>query len=641
MTPEELSRIRKIYEQALPLDGSARETFLRQECQGADDIRAQIERLLSAHEAIPSWLERPMWGPARAFAPLDPPQLEGRQLSGYTLIREIGRGGMGSVYLAERSDEMFHRQAAVKLILPPAGSAQIIARFQQEREILASLDHPNIAKLLDAGVTEEGWPYFVMEFVDGRPIHRWCDERKLSISERVKLFGGVIDAVRYAHRNLVVHRDLKPGNIFVTNDGVVKLLDFGIAKVLSGTAAGRPMDTQTLASMMTPEYASPEQVNGTPITTQSDVYSLGVVLYELLTGHRPYRLLSAAMHEMARVIAEAEPARPSDVVTTTEPAVGRHPLQITPETVSAVREGDPKRLRKRLAGDLDSILLMALRKEPERRYGSVDSFAEDLERHLDQRPILAREASVWERLTRFITHEPVIWSGILTGFGLICMGSGTVVVQAREEVEAAVRDPVLRLSLSSLWFFCYSACMIAAPVSLYIARVTGAVGAFSTRSGQRHRLGAAVGALIWGLSITLTWRLARAEGWWHSRIPGNPDPLLLTSRPNVMIYCVLGLAVMWVLYMTGRRLGRRGTGIALVLLGLRTAAMQRIAFAYIIPALAFDGGAVAFLSTAAASAVAGWIGLAVMRLIGGRTDNGLGQATSLPAPHAGQASTKF
>lgn len=639
MTPEELSRIRTIYEQALPLGGSAREAFLQQECQRAAGIRAQVERLLGAHENIPSWLERPLWGSTEAFSSLDPPKLEGRQLSGYTLIREIGRGGMGTVYLAERSDEMFHRQAAVKLILPPAGSGGILARFHQEREILASLDHPNIAKLLDAGVTEEGWPYFVMEFVDGRPIHRWCDERKLNISERVKLFGGVIDAVRYAHRNLVVHRDLKPGNIFVTNDGVVKLLDFGIAKVLSRTA-GRALETQTLATLMTPEYASPEQVNGARITTQSDVYSLGVVLYELLTGHRPYRLLSAAMHEMARVIAEAEPARPSDVVATTEPASGRNPLPLTPETVSSAREGDPKRLRKRLLGDLDSILLMALRKEPERRYGSVDSFAEDLQRHLDQRPILAREASVWERLTRFITREPVIYSGILTAFVLVYFGAVTVVAQAREDVEAAVRNPALRLSLRSLWFFCYSACMIAAPVSVYTARVTGAVGAFSTRSGKRHRLGALVGALIWGLGIALTWRLARAEGWWHSRIAGNPDPLLLTSPPSVGTYCVLGLTAMWVLYMTGRRLGRRGTGIALVLLGLGTAAIQRIAFGYIIPALAFDGGAVSFLTTAAISALAGWIGLAVMRAIGERTGNGLGEAANLPAPHAGQDSTK-
>ena len=211
MTPEELSRIRRIYEQALPMSGSAREAYVRQECQDEEDIRAEIERLLKAHDNIPNWLERPVLGAERAFATFDPPKLEGRSLSGYTLIREVGRGGMGSVYLAERSDETFRRKAAIKLILPPVGSAEVIARFQQEREILASLDHPNIAKLLDAGVTEEGWPYFVMEFVEGLPIHRWCDERKLNISQRVELFRGVIEAVRYAHQHLVVHQGSEAG----------------------------------------------------------------------------------------------------------------------------------------------------------------------------------------------------------------------------------------------------------------------------------------------------------------------------------------------------------------------------------------------------------------------------------------------
>ena len=336
-----------------------------------DGSPENVERLLRAHGNNPDWLNGPALG--TEVASFEGAKLEGRTLSGYTLIREVGRGGMGCVFLAERSDQTFHRKVAIKLILPPAGSADVIARFRQECQILASLDHSNIAKLHDAGMTEEGWPYFVMEFVEGLPIHRWCDERKLNTSQRVELLRGVLDAVRYAHQHLIVHRDLKPGSILVTGDGVVKLLDFGIAKVLSTTTSGEAADNLTLASMMTPGYASPEQVNGTPITTQSDVYSLGVVLYELLTGHKPYRLLSAALPELARVIVEVEPTRPSDVVITSTPPSGRDRIQLTPENVSSTREGDAIRLRQRLHGDLDAILLMALRKEPERRYSSVES----------------------------------------------------------------------------------------------------------------------------------------------------------------------------------------------------------------------------------------------------------------------------
>lgn len=522
---------------------------------------------------------------------------------------------MGTVYLAERSDGVFHRQAAIKLVLPPFNSPIMRARFQQEREILASLDHPNIAKLLDAGTTEEGWPYFVMEYVEGKPIHLWCDENKLNITQRIKLFRDVIQAVDYAHRHLVVHRDLKPANILVTNAGVVKLLDFGIAKLLSPPSPDEVAATETLACMMTLFYASPEQVSGAPVTTQSDVYSLGVVFYELLTGRRPYSLSAAAAHEIARVIAEVDPARPSDAITQTEAVPGRG--NMTPEHISLSREGDLKCLRKRLAGDLDAIVLKALRKEPARRYGSVVSFAEDLDRHLEQRPILAREASLWERLIRFFNREPAIFAGISVAFILIWMGVATVVVQTAEDVEDALRNPAMRLSFRSLWFYCYTISMFAAPVSVYLARITTGLAAFSTRRGKRQRFGGMMGALIWGLSITLTCKLGVALGWWYSRIPGNSDPLKLTSGPSVPTYFILGLTVMWVLYMIGRRLGRPGTGIALVLLGLGTAALPRVAFEYIIPVLTFDGGAVAFLATAAISAASGGIGLAVLRSIGG------------------------
>jgi serine/threonine protein kinase len=598
MTPEQLSRIRRIYEQALPLSGSARETFLRQECQGADEIRAEIERLLSAHENIPSWLEPPVWGSARTLAP-DPPKLEGRRLGSYTLIREIGRGGMGSVYLAERSDETFHRQAAVKLILPSAGSAGIIARFQQEREILASLDHPNIAKLLDAGVTEEGWPYFVMEFVDGRPIDRWCDERKLNISERVKLFGGVINAIGYAHRHLVVHRDLKPSNIFVTNDGVVKLLDFGIAKVLSG-AVGNVPDTQTLAAMMTPEYASPEQVSGAPVTTQSDLYSLGVVLYELLTGHRPYRLLSAAVHEVARVIAEVQPARPSDVVTTTEPGSTRNANQITPETISAPREGDPKRLRKRLLGDLDSILLMALRKEPERRYGSVDSFADDLQRHLDQRPVMAREESLWDRLVRYRHRNFSAFAASFLIAFLFLYGVFAVAWQTRHDIQAAVLDPRIEPFPEPFLIFSAGLVFCAVGSATYFAISTGAYAPLGTRAGKAQRIGTVVGGMVWGIGMSVRWRIDRDLGWLHSRIAGHPDPLQFFRRApwsglNFGTHVGTGIAVLVVLVLIGRRFGWKGRAIALVLYGLGQPVRDRIWFGMVIPALTFEPGVVPIL----------------------------------------------
>jgi len=606
MTPEELGRIRVIYEQVLPMNGADRETHLDRECQSQQNVREGVERLLKARENIPTWLDRPAVGTAKAFVAPELTKMEGRHFSGYTLIREIGRGGMGAVYLAERSDDTFHRQAAIKLVLPPANSAAVIARFQQEREILASLDHPNIAKLLDAGITDEGWPYFVMEFVDGQPIHRWCDERKLNISQRLELFRGVIDAVRYAHQHLVVHRDLKPGNIFVTNDGVVKLLDFGIAKVLATRNAGEAPETLTLARMMTPEYASPEQVNGTAITTLSDVYSLGVVLYELLTGHRPYRLLSAAMHELARVIAEVEPARPSDVVAISEPASDRDRTQITPDIVSSVREGDPNRLRKRLVGDLDSILLLALRKEPERRYGSVESFAEDLQRHLEQRPVHAREASPWERFQHFRRRNP---GGFLAA-GLVAIlflaGLAAVALQARHDVLAARLDRGVVPYLVPLWLF--SSGIAAAALSAIV---------YFGRPNRVQRLGAAVGGLAFGLGLIGRMWLERSLGLWWSRVEGNEDPLMLLSPLTWFVFFVGSAALLVVLLMIGRRFGWKGQILSLAVLGLYQAVRERIWIGEFIPALNFQPGWIPILASAGMIFAAGLTGLLTMRLIGG------------------------
>ncbi len=606
MTPEELGRIREIYEQVLPMNGADRQTHLNRECQGEQNIREGVEGLLKARENIPTWLDQPAVGAAKPFVAPELPKMEGRHFNGYTLIREIGRGGMGTVYLAERSDETFHRQAAIKLVLPPANSVAIIARFQQEREILASLDHPNIAKLLDAGVTEEGWPYFVMEYVDGQPIHRWCDERKLNISQRLELFRSVIDAVRYAHQHLVVHRDLKPGNIFVTNDGVVKLLDFGIAKVLATNSPGEALETLTLAGMMTPDYASPEQVNGTAITTLSDVYSLGVVLYELLTGHRPYRLLSAALHELTRVIAEVEPARPSDVVAISEPASSRDRTAITPDLVSAVREGEPSRLRKRLAGDLDSIVLMALRKEPSRRYSSVESFSEDLRRHLEQRPVHARDASPWERFQGFRRRNPGGYAaGVLIAI-LFLAGLAAVALQARHDILTAQVDPRVVPFLVPFWIFSSGIAGASLGLTIYLARVTKA-----------QRIGAGAGGLVWGLGlIGRTW-LERSLGVWRSRVEGNEDPLLLLS-PGTWFYFIVGTAAwLLVLLMIGRRFGWKGQVLALLALGLELAVGERYFYGVFIPALNFQPGLIPILGSASMIFAAGLIGLLTMRLIGG------------------------
>jgi serine/threonine protein kinase len=606
MTPEEYSRIRQIYEEAAKMSGSTLKAFLDQECTGQGTTRQEVERLLKARESVQRWLDKPAVAMAKPYAAFKFPNIEGRRLSGYTLIREIGRGGMGVVFLAERSDKTFRRQAAIKLLLPPGNMAAVVERFQQEREILASLDHRNITKLLDAGVTDEGWPYFVMEFVDGQPIHRWCDERKLTISQRLELFSGVLDAVRFAHQHMVVHRDLKPNNILVTSDGIVKLLDFGVAKVLVDRKPGEVLETLTLAGMLTPEYASPEQVHGTAITTLSDVYSLGVVLYELLTGHRPYRLLSAAMNEVVRVISEEEPTRPSEVVTTSESGLGRERTPLTPEIVSATREGDPNRLCKRLAGDLDSILLMALRKEPKRRYGSVASFAEDLQRHLEQRPIIAREATPWERFQRFRCRNP----GGFVAAGLIAIlllaGLAAVAIQARNDIRTAEVDRTIVPFLAPLWLFSSGIVIALLYTLLYFARPNGA-----------QRLGAAVGGLFFGLGMIGRMRLESSLGLWRSRVPGNADPLKLLSYWTWLVFPVGGAAILLILLLVGRRFGWKGQIVFLVLLGFYQEVRERIWFEKLIPGLNFQPGVMPVLSSAGMIIAAGSISLVVMRIVGG------------------------
>jgi eukaryotic-like serine/threonine-protein kinase len=369
-------RIRELFEAALDRPPAERPAWLAEASGGDAALAREVESLLQAHEDQPGFLE----SAAEAARVNRPVSWVGRRVGAWELLRELGRGGMGSVYVARRADEAFHRRVAVKLIRPGMDTEAVLERFRAERRILAALDHPHIARLLDGGSTGEGDPFLVMEYVEGQAIDRYCESAGLGVAERVRLFRTVCGAVSHAHRNLVVHRDLKPANILVSADGSPKLLDFGIAKLLNPDLAAAPgAPTVAALRLMTPEYASPEQARGEPVTTASDVYSLGVILYELLAGRRPYELQGLSPGEMERAICESEPSPPSAARGDTRPA--------------DAGSGGPAGARERLGGDLDNIVLMALRKEPHRRYASVDQFSEDLRRYLDHEPVLARRAT--------------------------------------------------------------------------------------------------------------------------------------------------------------------------------------------------------------------------------------------------------
>ena len=288
-------------------------------------LRREVESLLESDSQTDGFIEQPVLEIPRDLFPEAPEEsLVGRQFGAYQIIREIGRGGLGAVYLAARADDEYRKEVAIKLVRRGLDTEDILRRFRNERQILAQLDHPNIARLIDGGTTDEGLPYFVMEYVNGEPIGAYCDAHSLSTTERLNLFRKVCAAVTYAHQNLVIHRDLKPSNILVASDGEPKLLDFGIAKLLGQDEEAL---AQTMAGqrVMTPEYASPEQVKGEKITTASDVYSLGVLLYELLTGRRPYRLKTRTAEEIARAITDQEPERPSTAAVEAQKRSILHP----------------------------------------------------------------------------------------------------------------------------------------------------------------------------------------------------------------------------------------------------------------------------------------------------------------------------
>ena len=376
MTPDEWRRVKAILEGALDQPAEARETYIESACAGDATLRARVTALAAAAEGDGGMLDASNAVEAGAEVP-EAPSRAGERVGAYELLEEIGSGGMGTVHLARRADDEFEQRVAIKLMRPGFASDLDLKRFKSERQIAAVLDHPNVARLLDGGATPEGAPYFVMEHVEGGPLLEYCRERGLSVRERLILFRQICAAVQYAHQHLVVHRDLKPGNILVTAEGEPKLLDFGIAKLLSaggGTAFSEP--TATLDRLLTPEYASPEQVRGRPVTTASDMYSLGVILYELLSGEKPYRIETGDPTELVRLVCERDPERPS--------------------TRTAG-----------LSRDLDAIVLKAMRKEPERRYASAAMLSEDIGRFLEGRPVEARRSSAAYRAKKFVRRHRI------------------------------------------------------------------------------------------------------------------------------------------------------------------------------------------------------------------------------------------
>ncbi len=411
-TDDHRFRADRIFKAALDLQPEERPAYLHKTCEGDDDLRQLVERLISNVESdeteiMPGGgMDGPLWdGLVDELVSDDENTPPGTVIGRYRVVRELGRGGMAVVYLAERADGQFQQHVALKRIRRGIDTIDVIRRFDQERQILASTHHPNIAQLVDGGVGPDDRPYFVMEYVEGRSIDVYCDEERLSVNERLELFLQVARAVDYAHRNLVVHRDIKPTNILVNADGHAKLLDFGIAKLLD--AEGSPGETPLTRSytrLMTPVYASPEQVRGAQVTTASDIYQLGLLLYELLTGRWPYHLAEHRPVAVAKAICEDEPTRPSTALwaTDTHPQEANQP---TAEAIGSARSTSAARLKRQLAGDLDNIALTALRKEPRRRYGAVAQLIDDVESFLAGQPVSARSDSFVYRTEKLVLRH--------------------------------------------------------------------------------------------------------------------------------------------------------------------------------------------------------------------------------------------
>ncbi len=408
MNAEHWQKVKNILENALEKSPESRFVYLEEFCGEDEDLRREVENLLEFEQPEADLLESDV---VAAVLQNDSSikNLLGKRIGNYKISGELGSGGMGTVFLGERVDGEFRQIVALKLIKRGMDSDAVLRRFYNERQILASLEHPNIARLVDGGTTEDGLPYFVMEYVEGANILDYAAAKNLKLEERLKLFREICAAVSFAHQNLIVHRDLKPSNILITRDGKTKLLDFGIAKLLKSDAENQ---TATQNFIFTPEYASPEQVRGEKLTTATDIYSLGVILYELLTGRRPYRTGSKSIAEIIKSVCETEPERPSSVISYQLSVISKNSTNqnSAQRTTDNEPETNPKpkiQNLKSLKGDLDNIILKALRKESDRRYSSVEQFSEDIRRHLEGLPVTASKDSWNYRAGKFLRRNRI------------------------------------------------------------------------------------------------------------------------------------------------------------------------------------------------------------------------------------------
>jgi tetratricopeptide (TPR) repeat protein len=417
MPADRWQQLKDVFQQALECPLGTRRAFLDKACAGDPTLRGDVESLLASHAASEGFLSQPGFiGVPSVEAGADGVGDEPRRVGRYRILGLAGRGGMGTVYRAVRDDDTFQKTVALKLVRAAARTDLIEWRFRQERQIVARLQHPNIAGVFDGGTFTDGRPYLVMELVEGLPITEYCDTRGLDVRARIEILRTVCGAVHYAHQNVVIHRDLKPGNILVTSEGVPKLLDFGIAKLLASGVDPDEAPTATMLPLMTPEYASPEQVKGLPVTTASDVYSLGVLLYELLTGSRPYTVRSGSLEDIVHSVCDTEPPAPSTV------AKQRASSGEVPRTRPGASD---------LRGDLDTIVLKALRKEPERRYLSVLELSEDLRRHLEGLPVRARADTLGYRTSKFARRHRAAVAGAALVFLSLVAGIVATARQAR------------------------------------------------------------------------------------------------------------------------------------------------------------------------------------------------------------------